>query len=369
MDQKSQDLTVVVFGNSSAVDFGTENILLGPNKPAVDAADFSLTPTLSNVSGRSVSVVNVLDLQDSEIYLDLDSVNRVISRLLSENEIHAFVFVLQLRMFTDADKVGLEWLQSMFGESVLPFVMILFTYEKEEECDTTIDDLKNNPVLEQLLQRCGDRYKTCSKSMNNQSEMRALLAKIDHIVSENQQHCYTAELYDRAANLRENLQSQPKARSQLREDETGATSSNSISEEQMISDQSGFLQNMKSYVSIFWNTFSSFLAVNRGLDDDEEEEAQHLDEEKTYHLAEKTDQLFKRLHLKINGTHTLKSADILQITSQALECQASSKEHELVQMFLQRLLLVDYRARKIHIKDTSNLSFRLSPQEYSLQRH
>ncbi|KAI4895225.1 hypothetical protein NFI96_007317, partial [Prochilodus magdalenae] len=204
MDQKVQDLTVVLFGNSSAVLFGDENILLGQNKPATDAADFPLTVQKQDVSGRSVNLINILDLQESELYLD--SVDQAIAHVVKENEIHAFVFVLQLGKLTDTDKVGLEWLQSKFGEGVLPFVMILLTYEKKEECDAITDDLKNNTVLEQLVQKCGGRYRTCSKNMNNQSEMRKLLEKIDHMVSEINHHCYTADLYNSASQLKEDPQ-------------------------------------------------------------------------------------------------------------------------------------------------------------------
>ncbi|KAI4903969.1 hypothetical protein NFI96_001627 [Prochilodus magdalenae] len=168
--KKAQDLTVVLFGNSSAV--GDENALLG--KPTADNPDFSMI------------------VPDRDRYQD--SVDHTIARLVTENKIHAFIFVLQLGKLTDTDKVGLEWLQSKFGEGVLPFVMILFTYEREEDCDTIIDDLKKNSVLVELLRKCGDRYHTCSKNMNNQSEMRKLLERIDDMVSENNHHCYTAEL-------------------------------------------------------------------------------------------------------------------------------------------------------------------------------
>ncbi|KAL6460908.1 hypothetical protein MHYP_G00308740 [Metynnis hypsauchen] len=201
MDKKAQDLTVVLFGNSSAV--GDEHIQ--PGQTTADDPEFSMiVPISKKILGRSVNIINIFDLQHSESYLD--SVDQAIIRLINENQIHAFVFILQLGQLTDADKVGLEWLKKKFGESVLPFVMILFTYEREEDSDTIIDDLKKNSILEQLLSKCGDRYHICSKSMSNQSEMKTLLEKIDHMVSENNQCCYTAELYNTASNVREDLQ-------------------------------------------------------------------------------------------------------------------------------------------------------------------
>ncbi|KAI4899392.1 hypothetical protein NFI96_002370 [Prochilodus magdalenae] len=148
---------------------GDENALLG--KPTADNPDFSMiVPVPQKISGRSLSIISIFDLQDRDRYQD--SVDHTIACLVTENKIHAFIFVLQLGKLTDTDKVGLEWLQSKFGEGVLPFVIILFTYEREEDFDTIIDDLKKNTVLVELLRKCGDRYHTCSKNMNNQSEIR-----------------------------------------------------------------------------------------------------------------------------------------------------------------------------------------------------
>lgn len=187
----------MLFGNTSAVNFGPENLLLGQDQPIVGNTELSqIVPISRMVSGRNVSVINILGLEETEF--SPDGVYQIISRLVNKNNIHAFIFVLQLNRLTDNDKSGLEWLKRTFGEDALSFVMILFTYEREEECDTIVDDLKKNTVLEQLTRQCGDRYHTCSKSMTNQSEMRSLLERIDRLISENNQGCYSAEIYNKA---------------------------------------------------------------------------------------------------------------------------------------------------------------------------
>ncbi len=142
---------------------------------------------------------NITDLHETE------SVNHLFDQLVNENEIHAFIFVVQLGQLTDSDKMGLEWLQRVFGDKVFQFVMILFAYEREEETDTIIDDLKKNPVLEQLLEKCGGRYHTCNKMMNNQSEMRGLMKKIECLFNENQCHHYTGEMFNIALRQRDVL--------------------------------------------------------------------------------------------------------------------------------------------------------------------
>ncbi|KAK2905473.1 hypothetical protein Q8A67_007272 [Cirrhinus molitorella] len=132
-------------------------------------------------------------------------VDHHIDQLVNENEIHTFILVVRLGQLTDADKTGLEWLQRVFGDKVLQFVIILFTYEREEECDTINDILKNNPVLEQLLEKCGGRYQTSNKMMNKQSEMRDLMNKIECLLDANQQQCYTGEMFNTALKQREEL--------------------------------------------------------------------------------------------------------------------------------------------------------------------
>jgi len=163
---------VVLFGNSASVQFGTENILLGEENPIKTVETSRIAPVEREISEHHISSINMIDLHET------DSVAPLIGQLVKENEIHAFIFVVRLGQLTDADKMGLEWLQKVFGDKVLQFVMILFTYETEEECDAIKDDLKKDPVLEQLMEKCGGRYHTCNKRMNNQSEMRDLMNKI-----------------------------------------------------------------------------------------------------------------------------------------------------------------------------------------------
>uniref|UniRef100_A0AAY5EG38 VLIG-type G domain-containing protein n=1 Tax=Electrophorus electricus TaxID=8005 RepID=A0AAY5EG38_ELEEL len=62
------------------------------------------------------------------------------------------------------------------------------------------------------------------------------------------------------------------------------------------------------------------------------------------------DELFTRLNLKVNKR--LKPADILQISSQSLYCQEPVAEKELVQRFLQKLMMGNNRARYISVKET-----------------
>ncbi|KAG1928644.1 interferon-induced very large GTPase 1-like [Pimephales promelas] len=62
--------------------------------------------------------------------------------------------------------------------------------------------------------------------------------------------------------------------------------------------------------------------------------------------SEEIQLLFHRLHLHRNK---LRAEDVLQITKHSLQSQESCAEEELSQTFIQKLLMMDYRVRYIHV--------------------
>ncbi|XP_048039265.1 interferon-induced very large GTPase 1-like [Megalobrama amblycephala] len=61
--------------------------------------------------------------------------------------------------------------------------------------------------------------------------------------------------------------------------------------------------------------------------------------------------LFRRLQLESRHFNKLRAADVLQITEYSLQTHESCAEEELVQIFIQKLLMMNYRARYIHVRD------------------
>ncbi|XP_050983431.1 interferon-induced very large GTPase 1 isoform X2 [Labeo rohita] len=283
-DHGDPDLTIAVFGSSDAVKFGCDNILLGDKQNA----ELPMIIQERKISEHRVSVINMTGSHET----DFKPLNHAIGQLLKENEIHAFIFVVRLSQLTDADKIGIEWLQRIFGDRVLPFVITVFTYEREEERDTIIDDLKNNSVLEQLLKKC-ERYHTCSKIMNNQSEMRELIDRIKHLFTDNNKQCYTREMYSSSRDL------------QNSEYQSGAET--------------------VSIVDTNAQTLGSLVQTDK-------QDKQKLGAE----------QLIHKLHLESK----LRTVDFLKPIVQS---QESCTEEELASVFLQKLMMMDYRARYLQI--------------------
>ncbi|XP_073671218.1 interferon-induced very large GTPase 1-like [Paramisgurnus dabryanus] len=294
IDANFPNFSVVLFGNSESVQFGCDNILLEENQTYTEDTEFCSTVSIQRkISDHHVSVINMIGLHET----DLNPSVQVIRQLVNENEIHAFIFVVRLGQLTDADKMGIEWLQRMFGDEVLSFAMFLFTYEEEEE--SIIDELKKNPALEKLIEKCGQKYHICSKIMNKQSEMRELMDRIRCLYLDNKEQCYTTEMYNTVSTDLDNSQNQTEK------------AENCIHTT---------LKQLKSSAK-----------------------------ESRHKLC--PEQLMNRLHLK-GKYHKLKTADFLQL-SEHIQSHEFCLEEKFAQSFLQKLLMMDYRARYIKIKQNN----------------
>ncbi|XP_051742727.1 interferon-induced very large GTPase 1-like isoform X2 [Ctenopharyngodon idella] len=72
---------------------------------------------------------------------------------------------------------------------------------------------------------------------------------------------------------------------------------------------------------------------------------QHLQQQKT----EKMNKVFHKLHLEVRQLK-LRASDVLQITEHSIQSHESCAEEELIQTFIQKLLIHNYRARYIKAK-------------------
>ncbi|KAA0706247.1 GTPase 1 Interferon-induced very large [Triplophysa tibetana] len=75
----------------------------------------------------------------------------------------------------------------------------------------------------------------------------------------------------------------------------------------------------------------------------------HLQQE----ITQETECLYHRLHLEGRHQDKLRAADVLQITSHSVRSQEFCAEEELVKNYLQKLLMMNYRARHIKTKHTN----------------
>ncbi|XP_029364150.1 uncharacterized protein LOC115047390 [Echeneis naucrates] len=98
--------------------------------------------------------------------------------------VHAFVLLLAHGQHIGHDNSGVQWLVKSFGKESLLYLMTVVTHDSEEQCEYAMTELYDKSSL------VGKRYHTCTKNMENEMEIIALLEKIDVMVSENDPHCY-----------------------------------------------------------------------------------------------------------------------------------------------------------------------------------
>ncbi|XP_052403627.1 interferon-induced very large GTPase 1-like [Carassius gibelio] len=70
-------------------------------------------------------------------------------------------------------------------------------------------------------------------------------------------------------------------------------------------------------------------------------------------MKTEVEELFHRLQLEAKFNDKLRASDVLQITAHSLQSHGSCAEDQLVHMFLQKLLMINYKARSITVTKTS----------------
>ncbi|XP_073688684.1 interferon-induced very large GTPase 1-like [Garra rufa] len=63
--------------------------------------------------------------------------------------------------------------------------------------------------------------------------------------------------------------------------------------------------------------------------------------------------LFHKLHVEVRHLNNLRPADVLQITEHSLQSHESCAKEKLIQTFIQKLLMMNYRARYINVLETN----------------
>lgn len=154
-------LTLVLIGETTSIDVEPNNLLLD-HDTETRVEEFS--SFLYDLSGRHISVVNMLGLQNNDDTLLYQSV-------------HAFILLIPNGQHISQYTTGMLWLQTTFGkEKILP-VMTVVTHKTDEKCDSALQELKDMKSFSEK------RYHTCMRSMSDAEEIISLLEKIEAMLS------------------------------------------------------------------------------------------------------------------------------------------------------------------------------------------
>ncbi|XP_071758064.2 GTPase IMAP family member 6-like [Centroberyx gerrardi] len=196
--QLMPELTVVLIGDTNCVETGSKNLLLAQDEQAAAVAKFKqFSSKLYDLCGRHISVINMLGLQHAE-QLEQESLSHI-DQIVHEQGIQAFLLLLPNGQHVSHYTSGLQWLEKIFGKGSLAFVMTVVTQESDEKCESALADLTASSDIDEK------RFHTCTKSMRDETEIIALLEKIDVMVSENEPHCYSGPMCVEEKEQKQNL--------------------------------------------------------------------------------------------------------------------------------------------------------------------
>jgi hypothetical protein len=125
---------------------------------------------------------------------------------LAKDGLHGVLLVLSVKnRFSAEEAAALETLETLFGEKIRNYMVVIFTGGDElEDNEQTLEEYlrDSSPALQNLLRQCNDRKvlfdnKTKSET-KKEKQITELLKQIDIVMAQNGGHPYSNEMFHEA---------------------------------------------------------------------------------------------------------------------------------------------------------------------------
>ncbi|KAK9978847.1 hypothetical protein ABG768_020585 [Culter alburnus] len=191
---------MVVVGRTGAGKSSSGNTIL--DRKAFRAAKSSSSVTkecwkeTGEVAGREITLVDTPGLFDTDV--SDENLKQEISKCVNMTAPgpHAIILVIQLGPFTKEERLSVEKIRAIFGETADKHTIILFTHG--DELTSSIEDYVDgaNEKLKEVIRRCGGRYHVFN-NQDSEDRMQVVdfLEKVDEMVTANGGGYYTSESY------------------------------------------------------------------------------------------------------------------------------------------------------------------------------
>ncbi|KAF4080880.1 hypothetical protein AMELA_G00176740 [Ameiurus melas] len=302
---KVSKLIIVLLGRSFSESSRVGNFILGVNVFNTEDPPSSVGPPPSSVGplcskgqveGRIVSIIHTPHLYNPQ--LSLEELTPIINQSVSLAEPRVFLLVIQSHSFTEEDRRRLRSILKSFSVQAINYSIVI-TADPEVENGYG----RKCNAFEQLMKECHGRHHHFTQLQKySKYSVGYLFEKIDQMLT-----CGTSENILKETHLHIDSAACPKQEPAEKGQKTRT---------------------------------------------DHELVGGSISEEKKKLEKTKPEELFIRINL--NEKHKKKMSDVLQITSCSLHWKEPCAEKELVETFLQRMIMMDYRAR--YIRTNSELT-------------
>ncbi|XP_062421754.1 interferon-induced very large GTPase 1-like isoform X2 [Pungitius pungitius] len=329
------DLTLVLIGEANSIEIGQKNILLD-HDGQTNVEPFSTK--LYDLCGRHISVINLLGPPN-------------IDEFPSNQDIHAFLMLIPNGQHNSHYNSGVQWLEKTFGKGLMAHVMTVVTHGSDEKCEGALTELTGNSSLVEK------GYHTCNRCMMDEREIIALLEQVDAMVSENGPYCHSGVMCDENKGNKEHMDHQshkeermdPSLCQQRQTEEDIENNATAIkcdpvkrpADVELTSD----IRSEQSVATkkVYYSTSGTFMDMSRNMDMKSEEFSDRINRKLHYQ------KLLGRLHLEEEIEKKLSPANFLKL-GPPMKKDINVSEKDVAYTFLQRLMMLDYRARYVPIK-------------------